>query len=166
MTFAQQPARRITAIKCGRLLDVKAGTYIQGAVILVEGERITAVGTSVGIPQGSEVIDLSRMTVLPGLIDCHTHLTFDPGGFGYQSLGISVPREALTGAKNARLTVEAGFTTVRNVGARGYTDIALNDAITSGDVPGPRIIASGPALGITGGHVRREPAGAGISLFR
>jgi imidazolonepropionase-like amidohydrolase len=134
------------------LLDVKSGTYIERAVILVEGERITAVGANVDIPQGSEVIDLSRMTVLPGLIDCHTHLTYNPEGFGYRSLGISVPREALTGAKNARLTVEAGFTTVRNVGARGYTDIALSDAITSGDLPGPRIIASGPALGITGGH--------------
>jgi len=150
--FAQQPARRTTAIKCGRVLDVKSGTYIERAVILVEGERITAVGANVDIPQGSEVIDLSPMTVLPGLIDCHTHLTYNPEGFGYRSLGISVPREALTGAKNARLTVEAGFTTVRNVGARGYTDIALSDAITSGDLPGPRIIASGPALGITGGH--------------
>jgi imidazolonepropionase-like amidohydrolase len=134
------------------VLDVKSGTYIERAVILVEGERITAVGANVDIPQGSEVIDLSPMTVLPGLIDCHTHLTYNPEGFGYRSLGISVPREALTGAKNARLTVEAGFTTVRNVGARGYTDIALSDAITSGDLPGPRIIASGPALGITGGH--------------
>ena len=86
------------------------------------------------------------------MIDCHTHLTFEPTGFGYQSVGVSVPREALTGAKNSRLTVDAGFTTVRNVGARGYSDIALRDAVDAGDIPGPRIIPSGPALGITGGH--------------
>jgi imidazolonepropionase-like amidohydrolase len=121
-------------------------------VIIVEQGRIKAIGANVEIPAGAEVLDLSRMTVLPGLIDCHTHLTFDPTGFGYQSVGVSVPRETLTGAKNARVTVEAGFTTVRNVGARGYSDIALRDAVDAGDIPGPRIIPSGPALGITGGH--------------
>jgi imidazolonepropionase-like amidohydrolase len=89
---------------------------------------------------------------LPGLIDCHTHLTFEPSHSGYESLGISTPRQALYGAKNAKLTLEAGFTTVRNVGAGGYSDIALRDAINAGDVPGPRIDASGPAIGVTGGH--------------
>jgi imidazolonepropionase-like amidohydrolase len=82
----------------------------------------------------------------------HTHLTGDPSSSGYQGLGISVPREALTGAKNARLTVRAGFTTVRNVGASGYTDVALRDAIDAGDIEGPRMLVSGPPLGITGGH--------------
>jgi imidazolonepropionase-like amidohydrolase len=76
----------------------------------------------------------------------------DPQHAGFVALGISVPREALTGAKNARLTLEAGFTTVRNVGASGYTDVALRDAIQAGDVPGPRMLVSGPPLGITGGH--------------
>jgi imidazolonepropionase-like amidohydrolase len=85
------------------------------------------------------------------LIDAHTHLTFDPQ-FGYESLAISVPREALIGAKNARVTLEAGFTTVRNVAASGYADVALRDAINAGDVPGPRMLVSGPPLGITGGH--------------
>ncbi|HYV05023.1 MAG TPA: amidohydrolase family protein, partial [Blastocatellia bacterium] len=79
-------------------------------------------------------------------------LTSEPGHTGYSALGISVPREALYGAKNARLTLEAGFTTVRNVGAGGYTDVALRDAIDAGDVPGPRIDAAGPAVGVTGGH--------------
>lgn len=143
---------RLIAVRTGRALDVRSGQYTERAVIIIEGGRIKAIGAGLDIPAGAEVIDLGRLTVLPGLIDSHTHLTFDPGGFGYQSLGISVPREALTGAKNARLTIEAGFTTVRNVGARGYTDIALRDAIESGDLPGPRIIASGPSLGITGGH--------------
>lgn len=151
--IAQNPAsNQVVAIKTGRMLDVKSGTYIERAIIVAQGERITAVGPQVAIPAGATVIDLSAYTVLPGLADCHTHLTFDPGTLGYSSVGISVGREALRGAKNAKLTVEAGFTTVRNVGAKGYTDIALRDAIDAGDVVGPRIIASGPALGITGGH--------------
>ncbi len=152
VNFAQQAATRIVAIKCGRLIDVRTGNVTSNAFILIEGDRITAVGTNVTIPTNAEVIDLSTRTVLPGFIDCHTHLTFDPSQMGYSSLGISIPRSALTGARNARITLEAGFTTVRNVGAAGYSDIALRDAINAGDVPGPRIVASGPALGITGGH--------------
>jgi imidazolonepropionase-like amidohydrolase len=89
--------------------------------------------------------------LLPGFIDAHTHLTADPK-FGYEQLGISVPKEALIGAKNARITLQAGFTTVRNVGASGYTDVALRDAINEGMLPGPRMLVSGPPLGITGGH--------------
>jgi imidazolonepropionase-like amidohydrolase len=149
---AQSPAAKVVAIKCGRVLDVRTGNYLNNAFLLIEGGNIVAIGTDVKVPAGAQVIDLSRLTVLPGLIDCHTHLTFNPGGFGYSSLGVSVPREALHGARNARLTLEAGFTTVRNVGAKGYSDVALRDAINAGDVPGPRLIASGPALGITGGH--------------
>lgn len=148
--FAQQA--KIVAIKTGRVLDVRTGRMIPNAIILTEGERITAVGANVTIPAGTEVIDLKTMTVLPGLIDSHTHLTGDPGIGGLAGLTKSVPRQTLTGAKNARITLLAGFTTVRNVGAAGYSDIALRDAINAGDVPGPRIVASGPSLGITGGH--------------
>jgi imidazolonepropionase-like amidohydrolase len=82
----------------------------------------------------------------------HTHLTSDPTDSGYAALGVSVPREAITGAKNANKTVRAGFTTVRNVGASNFTDVALRDGINAGDVPGPRMFVSGPPLGITGGH--------------
>jgi len=98
------------------------------------------------------VIDLGSATLLPGLIDAHVHLTGDPEQSGYKSLGISVPRQTLTGAKNARLTLEVGFTTVRNVGAASYSDVALRDAINAGEIPGPRMLVSGPALGSTGGH--------------
>jgi len=143
---------KILAIKAGRVLDVRTGQMTNNAFIIIEGDRIKAVGADISVPAGAEVIDLKDKTLLPGLIDCHTHLTYDPGSLGYSGLGISVAREALKGAKNARLTLEAGFTTVRNVGARGYSDIALRDAIDSGEVPGPRIVASGPSLGITGGH--------------
>ncbi len=152
---AKEPPRsdqKPVAIKCGRVLDVRTGEAAGPAVIVIDGNRIAAAGPKVAVPAGAQVIDLGRMTVLPGLIDCHTHLTSEPNQAGYSSLGISIPRAALTGAKNARLTLEAGFTTVRNVGASGYADTALRDAINAGDVPGPRIVASGPALGITGGH--------------
>jgi imidazolonepropionase-like amidohydrolase len=126
---------------------------LSGQTILIEDGKIANVGgqAAVKIPAGTTVIDLPNATILPGLIDAHTHLTMDPK-FGYEELGISVPREALTGAKNARVTLQAGFTTVRNVAANGYSDVALRDAINAGDVPGPRMLVSGPPLGITGGH--------------
>ena len=147
--FAQQS--KVVAVKAGRMLDVRTGQFINNAVILIEGERITAVGANITVPAGAEVVDLKNMTVLPGLIDSHTHLTFSPANAA-SSIRQSIPRQALLGAKNANITLLAGFTTVRNVGAGGYSDIALRDAINAGDVPGPRIVASGPSLGITGGH--------------
>lgn len=148
--FAQ--SAKVVALKAGRVLDVRTGQMVANATILIEGERITAVGPNVAVPAGAEVVDLKNMTILPGLIDSHTHLTFSPGIGGVTGITISVPRQTLIGARNARTTLLAGFTTVRNVGAHGYSDIALRDAINAGDVPGPRIVASGPALGITGGH--------------
>ncbi len=149
---SQQPAQKTVVIKTARALDVRTGAMINNAVILIEGERIKEFGANVSIPANAEVIDLGSKTVLPGLIDCHTHLTFDLQSIGAAGLSISISRSALIGARNARLTLDAGFTTVRNVGANGYSDIALRDAINAGDVPGPRIVASGPSLGITGGH--------------
>ncbi len=152
LVSAQQPAKR-TIIHPGKLLDVKTGKQLSNQVIVVEGDKITIVRSASETKPSADdnVIELPNATVLPGLIDAHTHLTFDPH-FGYEMLASSVPREALTGAHNARLTLEAGFTTVRNVGARGYSDVALRDAINAGDVPGPRMLVSGPALSITGGH--------------
>jgi len=149
---AQQSAKR-TIVRAGKLLDVKSGKLQTNQAVVIEGDKIVSVGPASEIKTSSTdtVIDLSNATVLPGLIDAHTHLTFNPQ-FGYDTLAISVPREALIGAHNARLTLEAGFTTVRNVGATGYSDVALRDAINAGDVPGPHMLVSGPALSITGGH--------------
>jgi imidazolonepropionase-like amidohydrolase len=151
VSLGQKPSETsITVIHAGHLLDVKSGKMLDNVTVVIKGDKIASVGQAA--PAGkATVIDLPNATLLPGLIDAHTHLTFDPN-FGYQELGVSIPKEALIGAKNARITLEAGFTTVRNVGASGYTDIALRDAINEGLVPGPRIDASGPALSITGGH--------------
>ncbi len=140
-------------IHAGKVLDVRTGNYLTDQIIWIEGDRIKAIGKAADIssqvPAGAKTIDLSNATVLPGLIDCHTHLTYTPYMAGPAGLHISYPRQALIGAHNARVTLEAGFTTVRNVGANGYSDIALRDSIKAGDVMGPRIIASGPALSIT-----------------
>ena len=148
-----QSSPRRSVIHAGKLLDVKTGTTLPDQAIVIEGDTITSVGpmSAIRLSGNESRIELGNATVMPGLIDAHTHLTFDPQ-FGYESLAISVPREALIGAKNARVTLEAGFTTVRNVAADGYADVALRDAINAGDVPGPRMLVSGPALGITGGH--------------
>ena len=150
--WAQAPAAgKTVVVHAGRLLDVKSGQTLTNQTIIIQNGKIASVGGKAELAAGATVIDLPTATVLPGLIDTHTHVTFNPN-FGYSTLGISVPREALIGAKNARLTLEAGFTTIRNVGARGYADVALRDAINAGDVPGPRMLVSGPALSITGGH--------------
>ncbi len=148
---AQSPR---TYIKAGKLIDTRAGRELTDQVIVIEGDKIAEVGPAarISIPSGAKIIDLSKSTVLPGLIDMHDHLTGDHRFHGYRALAVSIPREALYGALNARITLEAGFTTVRNVGASGYADVALRDAINDGEIPGPRLRVSGPALGITGGH--------------
>src|SRR5881398_3269543 len=147
-----RPSRII--IHAAKLLEVKTGKTLADQAIVIEGDKIVSVGPMVQMQRSTSdrLIDLPNATVLPGLTDAHTHLTGDPRNIGYQSLGISIPRATLTGARNARLTLEAGFTTVRNVGATGYSDVAVRDAINAGDIPGPRMLVSGPALSITGGH--------------
>jgi imidazolonepropionase-like amidohydrolase len=151
---AQGQAAKRTVIRPGRVLDVRTGELRTNQAIVIEGEKIAQIASAseVKAAAGDTTIDLPDATLLPGLIDMHTHLTFDLNSLGYQGLGISTAREALHGARNAKRTLEAGFTTVRNLGAFDYSDIALRDAINDGDVIGPRIVASGPALGITGGH--------------
>jgi len=155
IAFAQNASNPAShaVIHAGKLLDVKTGKLTSDAAIVIDGDKITYAGAASSAPAsaGAKIIDLPNATVLPGLIDAHTHLTSNPK-FGYEILGISVPREALIGAHNAKITLEAGITTVRNVGAGGYSDVALRDAINAGDVPGPRMVVSGPPLSITGGH--------------
>ncbi len=123
-------------------------------MIAIEDGVIAAVtrASNESLPADAEFIDLSNHTVLPGLIDAHTHLLSDSDDHGLNSLVVSLPEATINGVKNAATTLQAGFTTVRNVGAPGYADVALRDAIDAGEVAGPRMLVSGPPIGITGGH--------------
>jgi imidazolonepropionase-like amidohydrolase len=150
---AQQPTR--TLVRTGHLLDVKTGAEPAAQTIIVIGDRITAIAPTASTPKqsGDSEIDLTKYTVMPGLIDVHTHLTmannFDP----YFELSMTPAKEAIIGVENAKVTLEAGFTSVRNVGANDFTDVALRDEINAAHIPGPHMQVSGPALGITGGHM-------------
>jgi imidazolonepropionase-like amidohydrolase len=144
-----------TLVRTGHLLDVKTGSEPSGQTIIITGDRITAIAPTASTPKqsGDVEIDLTKYTVMPGLIDVHTHLTmannFDP----YFELSMTPAKEAIIGVENAKVTLEAGFTTVRNVGASDFTDVALRDEINAGHIPGPHMQVSGPPLGITGGHM-------------
>lgn len=143
------------AVRAGRLIDGTGAAPVRNAVILIENGRITAAGPDVRIPSGVRVLDLSDRTVLPGFIDAHVHLigpVIGEAGWDNALVRETAADGALRGAAHARATLDAGFTTVRNVGAAGFADVALRDAINRGDVPGPRIQAAAHALGITGGH--------------
>ncbi len=156
LTFAQTaPAQPRTLIRAGHLLDVRTGKETADQTIVVAGDRIVSIAPTSGVTAaaGDREIDLRNATVLPGLIDVHTHLTMDNNFDPYHELSTSVAKSALIGARNAKVTLEAGFTTVRNVGADGFADVDLRDAINEGLVEGPHMQVSGPPLGITGGHM-------------
>ncbi|WP_427453987.1 amidohydrolase family protein [Litorimonas sp. WD9-15] len=144
-------------VYAGTMIDVESGKALKDRVIVIEDGMITAIGSratieDIEIPDDAELIDLSDMTVLPGLSDSHVHLTSDANVHGYKRLTRSTPRAAITGVVNAEKTLMAGFTTVRNLGAPGFADVDLMNAIDDGDVPGPHMIPAGRSIGITGGH--------------
>ena len=145
---------QVTVIKAGKLVQPDEGTVASNQVIVISGNRIEAVGAGLAIPSGANVIDLSSMTVLPGLIDCHTHLAdgkFGEGDPVFQ-LQKTASRSVLESVPNARATLESGFTTVRDVGVyRALNDVALRDAINRGDIVGPRMYVAGAYITITGG---------------
>ena len=152
MASAAEP--EVIAVKTGRLIDPKAGVVIPGAVVLVENGKVKAVGPALAIPAGARVIDLSAMTVLPGLMDCHTHLVGDyvNDKDPLSDLKKSAADRAFESVPNARATLGAGFTTVRDVGTyRAFVDVALRNAIARGDFPGPRMFVAGAYLTISGG---------------
>jgi imidazolonepropionase-like amidohydrolase len=157
---AAPPAAKTTAVRCGRLIDVETGKVLTGAVVLIRGDRIAAVGTDVRIPAGAKVIDLRKATVLPGLIDAHTHLlsNYDPSHDDHDNdrvfIGMEPARRIALGAAMAREQLLAGFTTVRDLGNSGGTnDVALRDAIRAGKVVGPRMVVSTRALSPPGGQL-------------
>lgn len=144
---------KIKAIRAGRLIDVVNGVVLNNQTILISNDTIIAVGSSVTIPQGAELIDLSNATVLPGLIDCHTHITGQPGDDYYADIFRKSPIDyAVTAHIYAKRTLEAGFTTCRDVGAPAFVDVALRNAINSGQVEGPRLQVATLFIGSTGSH--------------
>jgi imidazolonepropionase-like amidohydrolase len=144
---------QVTVIKAGRLVDPDTGTVAADQVVVVRDRKIAAVGKNVAVPAGAKVIDLSGMTVLPGLIDCHTHVADGRGdGDPFNVLKKTASQIALESVPNAKNMLESGFTTVRDVGTyRALNDVALRDAIARGDIIGPRMYVAGAYITITGG---------------
>jgi imidazolonepropionase-like amidohydrolase len=151
-------AAQITAIRAGKLIDPDSGAVLTGQTILIRASKIETVGSNVTIPSNAKIIDLSKMTVLPGLIDCHTHVA--SGAQDSKDLNIfrkTAAQYALESVPNARAMLESGFTTVRDVGTmRALVDVALRDAINRGDIIGPRMFVAGAYVTIT---LRRDSCG-------
>lgn len=156
-----QPASRPILLRAAHLFDGVSGTLIDDGMVLVEGSEISAVGRNLSAPDGAEVVDLGDATLLPGFIDAHVHLTMEMSSDWYRDFyqsSLRFPAEqALYAAMYARRTLEAGFTTVRNVGASDWVDIGLRNAINAGVTEGPRILTAAHAIGGTGGHADQSP---------
>ncbi len=156
---ASPPA--VIVLKAAHLFDGKSGQLVSPGLIVVEGDKIKAVGANATVPAGAKVIDLGDATLLPGFIDAHVHLTDEDSGNSYRDFYegmLRLPAEqSFYAERNAHKTLAAGFTTVRNVGANDWVDIALRNAINAGLVQGPRIIAAAHAIGSVGGHCDQSP---------
>ncbi|MFT3935434.1 MAG: amidohydrolase family protein [Chitinophagaceae bacterium] len=151
--FATAQNKNITVIKAGKLIDTENGKSLDNQLILIENDTIKAVGANIAIPKNATVIDLSKATVLPGLIDCHTHVTAQPGGDYYADIfRKTVVDYAITAHIYAKRTLDAGFTTIRDVGSSAFMDVALKNAINNGDIPGPRMLCATLFIGSTGSH--------------
>jgi len=152
----QKPPDKTYVLKAAALFDGKSDNLVTPGLVVVSAGRIVAVGQASSIPAGAEIIDLGDATLLPGFIDAHTHLTFpysdDYNKQELENLQKTIPERALDASVNARVTLLAGFTTVRDVGSTDYLDVGLRNAIAHGDVPGPRMLVTVHALGSTGGH--------------
>ncbi|HXY70204.1 MAG TPA: amidohydrolase family protein [Gemmatimonadales bacterium] len=167
--LGQQGAAAAVAIRVGTLIDGTGATPVRNAVILVRGDRIEAVGPAVRVPAGARVVDLSAYTVLPGFIDAHVHLASRPIGVGdwvHRGITDDEGDDALWGAANARATLLAGFTTVRDVGSASFANVAVARAIEAGRIPGPRVLAAGHLIGISGGHCDQNGLAAGATAER
>ena len=142
----------VSFLVAGELIDPVEGKRISNPVVEIRGDRIASVTENGTVPDGATVIDLGDATILPGLADMHTHLTFNDNDFGMKMMALSTADFAIRGVANARRALMAGFTAGRDLGAFGYADVALRNAINSGEIPGPRLQVSGPAISATGGH--------------
>ena len=168
-SLAQQPpplaAQAQIAIRAGKFVDVEAGRTLANQIILIRGTKITAVGSNLSIPEGVQVIDLSNMTVLPGLVDCHTHLADLAIAEPLDVLKKTAAEYAYAAIPNARVTLLAGFTTVRDVGVyRAFNDVAMRDAIAQGIIVGPRMYVAGAYVTISEGAGAMTGLAPDISL--
>ncbi|WP_242138309.1 amidohydrolase family protein [Sphingomonas sp. TREG-RG-20F-R18-01] len=153
MAGAVPASARTVVVTAAHMIDVLGGKRVDDAQIVIVDGRIATVGKrGDAVPAGAERIDLGNRTVLPGLIDMHVHLTSDPTLSGYRGLEFTDSYWTVLGVANARKTLNAGFTTVRNVGSSGYADVGIKQGIERGEIPGPRIVPATYALGVTGGH--------------
>ncbi len=156
LAAAPAPKADMVVLKAARLFDGKGDTLVKNAVVVIEGSKIKAVGSGLAVPAGAKLIDLGDSTLLPGFVDAHTHLSAEAGDNWYrdqvESLRRVLPEEAIRTAQFARRTLDAGFTTVRDLGSTQYLDVGLRNAIAAGVTPGPRLLVAVHGLGARGGH--------------
>ena len=154
-------ANKVVVLKAAHLFDGRSGQLVSPGIVVVEGERIAAVGIGAAIPAGARVVDLGDATLVPGFIDAHTHLTMDHNddwakGF-YEGMLRFPVEQSFHAGRNARATLQAGVTSARDVGSNDFIDVALRNAINDGLTEGPRMLVAGHAIGSTGGHCDSSP---------